>query len=409
MLRDLDSADGTISLQPPPEATTDQVIVDDDLIQRQAGRLRCRRLDARHGLAADPDFATVLADMNRAVHRLHGRVREEGEMVGRLDLGDGARHGPVDIADVLRHRPGFERRLFELACDRIGRELGVRTVVPFDLQGREPFLRSPHMVGHDGNSVIEAHDLPHALHRLGRRIIHALHAPPEDGRLRERRDLHAGRPDVDAVNGRAVDLRRGVQPLGRRADKLEILRPLERHVFGHRHAGSIGGKLAICGASSCRRVAHFTALRAARGCIHIPALCRRGDEHGSRDCTGLAQGLPRCAYGVGVAGCLYAAEQGIAVELFVGRSMLQPDLLQVHLQLFRDQHGDRGIGALTHLHVGHGQDNLPIALDADEGVGCEAIGAGRFGVAVCERQAQTQHQASARGRSDLQERAPGGV
>ena len=87
--------------------------------------------------------------------------------------------------------------------------------------------------------------------------------------------------------------------------------------------------------------------------------------------------------------------------------MLQLHLLQVHLQLFGDQHRDGGIGALAHLDIGHGQDNLPIAFDADEGVGREAIGVGRFGFAVCERQAQAQHQASARGRSGLQEPAPG--
>jgi hypothetical protein len=81
--------------------------------------------------------------------------------------------------------------------------------------------------------------------------------------------------------------------------------------------------------------------------------------------------------------------------------MFHPHLFQVHFQLFGDQHRDRGIGALAHLDIGHGQDDLPIACDADEGVGHEAIGAGRLGFAVRKRQAQTQHQASARGRSCL--------
>ena len=56
-------------------------------------------------LTADPDLAAVLADMNRAVHRLHRGVREEWNLIGGLDLGDGARHGLVDIADVLGHCP----------------------------------------------------------------------------------------------------------------------------------------------------------------------------------------------------------------------------------------------------------------------------------------------------------------
>ena len=118
-LRDLDGANDAVDLQPPAKAAADQMIVDHDLVQRQACGLRRRRLGARDDLAADPDFAAVLADMNRAVHRLHGRVREERNLVGRLDLGDGARHGLVDIADILRNRPRIERRLFELARDLV--------------------------------------------------------------------------------------------------------------------------------------------------------------------------------------------------------------------------------------------------------------------------------------------------
>ena len=101
---DLDGASDAIDLEPATEATADQVVVDHDLVQRQAGGLCRRGLGARDGLVADPDFAAVLADMDRAVHRLQRRVREERNLVGRLDLGDGARHGLVDIADVLRHR-----------------------------------------------------------------------------------------------------------------------------------------------------------------------------------------------------------------------------------------------------------------------------------------------------------------
>jgi hypothetical protein len=70
--------------------------------------------------------------------------------------------------------------------------------------------------------------------------------------------------------------------------------------------------------------------------------------------------------------------------------MFEPHLFQVDLELFGDQHRDRGICALAHLDIGHGQNDLPIACDADEGVGHKAIGAGRFGFAVCERQPQAQ-------------------
>ena len=222
-MRDLDGAHDAVDFQPAAKAAADA----DDCAPRPcpaAGRRLCRRsLNARDGLAADPDFAAVLANVNGAVHRLHRRVREERNLVGRLDLGDGARHGLVGVADILRNGSGTERRLFELAADVVGVELGVRTVVPFDHQRCQAFLRGAHVVGDDGDGVVEPHDLTHALDGFGRRIVHALHATAEDGRLRKGRDLHARRPNVDAVDRRAIDLRRCVEPLGRRADELEIL------------------------------------------------------------------------------------------------------------------------------------------------------------------------------------------
>src|ERR1700681_829399 len=191
---DLHSAGDAVNLEPATEAAADQVIVNDDLVQRQSGGFCGSGLGSREGLVADPDFAAVLADMYGAVHRLHRRVREERNLIGRLDLGDSGRHSFLGIADVLRNRPRTQRSLFELAHDLVCVELGVRSVVPFDHQGRQPFLRGPHMVGYDRDGVVEPYDLTHALDSLGLRIIDALHATAENGRLREGPNLHARRP-----------------------------------------------------------------------------------------------------------------------------------------------------------------------------------------------------------------------
>ena len=102
----------------------------------------------------------------------------------------------------------------------------MRAVVPFDHQGREALFRRSHMVSHHSDGVVEPNDLPHTLDGLSGRVINALHPTTEDGRLRKGGKLHARRPDVDAVDRRSVDLGRRVQPLGWRADELEILRPL---------------------------------------------------------------------------------------------------------------------------------------------------------------------------------------
>jgi hypothetical protein len=89
--------------------------------------------------------------------------------------------------------------------------------------------------------------------------------------------------------------------------------------------------------------------------------------------------------------------------------MLQLHLRQVHLELFGDQHRDGCIGALAHLDIGHGQDTLPIAFDADKGIGREAGRARRVGIAGQSRQAQAEQQSSSRGYANLQEIAPGEV
>ena len=308
MLRDLDGPDDSIDLKPPAKSPADQMIVDHDLVQRQTGGFRRGRLDACNGLAADPDFATIVADMHCAIHRLHGRVREERELVGCLDLGDGAREGFVDIADVLSHRPRIECRLFELSRDLLRVEPGVCTVIPFDHQRRQPLLRCAHMVGDDGDGVVKPHNLTHTFDGLGRRIVYALQSAAEDRRLRQCRDLHAGRPHIDAIDGRPIDLGRGVDSLGRCADQRKILWLLQRYRVWNGHVCCIGGKLAIFEASPGRRVKHFTALHAAGRMIDIPALCRRRHQHGSRSRTCLAQGLPCRAYRIRIAGRLDPAQ-----------------------------------------------------------------------------------------------------
>src|SRR5882724_8268174 len=134
--------------------------------------------------------------MSGAVHWLHGGVREEGKLIARLDFGGGTRHGASYIADVLRNSARTERGAFKLVHDVPGGKLGMRTVVPFDDQGSQALLRRPHMIGYDGDGIVEPHDLAHTLDRPGRRIIHAFHATAKDGGLRERCDLHSGRSSV---------------------------------------------------------------------------------------------------------------------------------------------------------------------------------------------------------------------
>ena len=82
--------------------------------------------------------------------------------------------------------------------------------------------------------------------------------------------------------------------------------------------------------------------------------------------------------------------------------MFQPHLLQVDLQLLGDQHRDGGVGALAHLDVGHGQDDLPIGSDADEGIGRERRARGAFGC-MSSTGAEADQEPSAQRRAGAQE------
>ena len=46
MLSDLDGADYVVALEPPAKTTADEMVVHDDLVQRQPGGLRRRHLDS---------------------------------------------------------------------------------------------------------------------------------------------------------------------------------------------------------------------------------------------------------------------------------------------------------------------------------------------------------------------------
>src|ERR1700737_44114 len=91
LLCNLHGASDAVDLQPAPKTSANQMIVDDHLVQRQACGLCGCRLRPRDDLITDPDLATVLANMNRAIHRLHRGMGQERNLIFSLDFGYGAR------------------------------------------------------------------------------------------------------------------------------------------------------------------------------------------------------------------------------------------------------------------------------------------------------------------------------
>jgi len=113
----------------PAKAAADQVIVHHDLVQRQPATFAAAAWARARAWLPTQMSQPSLRTCTVQFIRLHGRVREERNLVGRLDPGGGAHHGRVHIADVLRHHSRIERRLLKLTRDRLRVERDVRAVV----------------------------------------------------------------------------------------------------------------------------------------------------------------------------------------------------------------------------------------------------------------------------------------
>src|SRR6202045_344282 len=203
---DLDCLGDAVHLQPPAKAAAQQVIVNYDLVTRQAGHLGSRGLGAADDLVADPHIATIGPYMDGAVHRLHCRVREKGRLVNCFESGCGAGHCLGEIALLARDDTGLVRGGLHLAQDVGTRHPRVRPFVPVDVEHGEPLQRRPHMLGDHRTRVVDAHDLTDALNRQRRAIVNASELAAKSRASRHRRDLHAGNFYIDAELSLAIHL-----------------------------------------------------------------------------------------------------------------------------------------------------------------------------------------------------------
>ena len=101
-----------VGFEPAAEAAAKEMVVRGDFLERQARGFRCVRLRAGDNLAADPHFAAIGSDMNRAVQWLHRRVRQERYLVFRIEpvtlwCGGLNQHQPCRSA---RHAQRFPER-----------------------------------------------------------------------------------------------------------------------------------------------------------------------------------------------------------------------------------------------------------------------------------------------------------
>ena len=153
---------------------------------------------------------------------------------------------------------------------------------------------------------------------------------------------------------------------------------------------------------------HPPGLGAALVRVYLPGLGGGGQQHLPSHRPGLPQLGPGIANRGAAAGAL-GAEQAIDIGRISGG---EPggELVQFHLQLLGDQHGQTGHDALPHLGAGDLDHNAAVAMDAQPGIGSEAGGFG-CGRLRCLQpgnrlQIQPQHQSTAGKGAGLQEAAP---
>ena len=208
--------------QPAAEAAAEQVVVDGDLVDRHARGLGGLGLDAGHHLGADPDLAGARRQLHRAVHRLHGGVRQERQLVGR------PRARRPGRAPWRCRRPTWRRTPSPGAGRRAA---GPRSALELTLalgpsSQVTASASSPCLAAHmwspttatmsSSTTTWRTPGTPLAWRSSTWRDLAAEHRAGGEGG-----ELHARQHGVDAVDGLAVDLVRGVQPLQRLADQPE--------------------------------------------------------------------------------------------------------------------------------------------------------------------------------------------
>jgi hypothetical protein len=310
--------------------------------------------------------------MNRGVDRLHRRMREKRQFVGRFkSIAGGKALG--DVASRFRDRALLLAGSAQVVPNVFRVNSSVGAFVPVYRQGVDTFLCRPHVITDHRDQIIEHDNLLYARNFPRGAIVDLGDLAAEHRALPQCREFHVGQHRVDTVDDLAVDFVRGIEPLQRFADQHEIPRVLQRNILWRHLAARRKRQRAIGKPASAPFVHHLAVGGRAAGRVDLP-LPRGGlNQHGARAGAGGAQRRPPCSNGIGIAGGLNT-EKGIAIELVARRRMLQRQSGKIGVEFLGQNHRDRGIDALPHLDLGHYQCGVPRRIDADEGIGRELAG-----------------------------------
>src|SRR5215470_15859190 len=101
--------------------------------------------------------------MHRAVHRLHGGVGKKWHLIDGVDSLRGARKRLFGVAFVPRYDTRLLRCFIELMNDVAAVDRGMGAIVPLDYCRDEPLLGCPHVIGDNGDCIIDPDHLAHTL------------------------------------------------------------------------------------------------------------------------------------------------------------------------------------------------------------------------------------------------------
>src|SRR5258708_17552500 len=233
LLCHLNGTDDPVVLEATTETAAEQMVVDANLVQLEAGELRYDLLSHAGDLSADPDVAALLGQLHGAVHLLHRRVRQEWLLVHRIQLVRRLYDARLGVAVMARHgaRP-FHGRC-ELCDDIRAGQRCVRPGIPLRRSCGETLLGRPGVDRDDRDGIVQPNHLCDPGYRLRLALVESDQLAAEGRRSRRNREFHSGGLAVDPILRAAVDFSRSVQTSLRRADQLEIRGPLERNILGH--------------------------------------------------------------------------------------------------------------------------------------------------------------------------------
>ena len=265
---------------------------------------------------------------------------------------------------------------------RIGRGVivGIRSVIPVDLQLRPPLHRRPG-IGRNHRDAAERretrrqrrgrdlHDADDPRHLQRRARVIGFDRTAIDRGALDRGVVHPRQHHVDPVHRATVHDVVEIDDRHRLADEAPGGRGFQAHPARRRHrqARRIGGERTV--AQACARTAaHDRAVvgMAGGGC-HAPAARGGGNQHLPRRPAGLAHDAEQQAHALGSVSILVAVD-GIA------RRLQHVHVLPVGIELVGQHLREAGADAGAHLRARHHDRDPVVGADGDEQVGHETAG-----------------------------------